>query len=171
MTNKEIFNSQWLRLKEEMVEKMNRALAQGHMLPNRDLNKLYKGKLLRWESYGNPEGRWLEDQEEAERKAFLNKLHSVSLEEIPEEDFQTKAPVTVGAIGGGVAAVIAIALNVLGVMGWLLGAVCILAGFGIGFFVANGKRKHEIQTHNERMKKQYISQIEKAGAELAEFWR
>lgn len=175
MTNEEIFRSQWLRVKEEIVEKMNHAIARGEKLSYRDLNKLYKSKMLRWEGCARPEGRWLEGlTNDAQRQVFLKKLRSVSLEEIPEEPATGRAPIVSGAIGGGIAAAVMLAeaclLGAAG-LGWFIRSVCILSCFVLAFSVANKKAQKESRRREQLLKKLYIAQIENTGKELEAYWR
>lgn len=175
MTSEEVFRSQWLRLKEEVVEKLNHSIARGSMLSFVELNKLYKGKMVRWEGYARPEGRWLDEQEDDSRKkAFLSKLHTATLTEVSPKENLGMVPTVGGAIGGGAAAVLMIAESILrgqDGFGWFLRIACILLCFAIPTFVLSSRRKAKIQGSNEWVKKQYVAQIEKTGDELAAIWR
>lgn len=167
MTNEEIFRSQWLRLQEEVTERIDTTIAGGGDLSFSELNKFYKGKMVRWEGYARTEGRWLEDVEDAARKeAFLTKLHSVTLTEIPAAAVTGMAPALAGVIGGVGAAIVSMFLG-----GWAVCIVCMLLGFAVPFSVLSSKHKAALRAQNEKLKKQYIAQMIKTGEELADIWR
>ncbi len=167
MTNEEIFRSQWLRLQEEVTERIDTTIAGSGVLSFSELNKFYRGKMVRWEGYARTEGRWLEDVEDTARKeAFLKKLHGVTLTEIPAAAVTGMEPALAGVIGGIGAAIVSIFLR-----GWAVRIVCVLLGFAVPFFALSNKRKAVLRARNEELKKKYIAQMNKTGEELANIWR
>lgn len=174
MTNEEIFRSQWLRLKEEAIEKMNHSEKNGSMVSFTELNKFYQGRLVRWEIVSRAEGRWLDEQEIEKKKEFLKKLHSVSLKEIPPERGSGMTSVKGGAIGGGIGIILMVAEGVLrqeNGFGWLPRIICVLLCAIVPYILLSNQQKTKLRTATEKAKKHYIAQIEKTGDELADIWR
>lgn len=174
MTNKEIFCSQWLRLKEEIIEKMNHSEKNGGMISFAELNKFYQDRLIRWEIISRAEGRWLDEQETEKKKEFLKKLHSVSLKEIPAESGSGMTPVKGGAIGGGAGIVFMVVEGILrreNGLGWLPRIICVLLCAIVPYILLSNQQKTKLCAANEKAKKQYIAQIEKTGDDLADIWR
>lgn len=175
MTNEAIFCSQWDRVKEEIIEKMNNDLKRTNRIAFKDVNKAFKDKLLRWEGIIRNEGRWLEDVEDEEKKReFISKLRNVRLVEVKPSEAKFASPGTGALIGGicGLVLAFVIPVNFAGkFLGVVLKTLMIMCGVLVPTMVLNNKKKLAIHTQNESVLREYVKQIENIGKELAEIWR
>lgn len=174
MTNQEIFLSQWLRLKEEVVEKINKSISRGQIISFSELNKFYKGKLVRWEGYTRPEGRWLESQDNAQRENFLRNLHGVTLTEVKTNNNLGINPIigtTLGAVVGVLIMILDSILRKENSFGLGIDILCIIVCAIIPTIILVKGRKEKSNKNAELVKKMYLKQIDETGEILAEFWR
>lgn len=167
MTNHEIFCSQWQRLKEEMIEKMDRTIKQGGTLSFSELNRLYTGKMVRWEGVARPEGRWMEEIKDTQKKKeFLEILQSVRLTKVSVQENKEIPPIAAGAVGAAMVLAILVCFKT-SILICLLGVVI---GFSIPTMFLSSRRKRRIENQQKQLKTQYVAQIEKSGEKLAAVW-
>lgn len=159
MTKKEIFATQWNKLKEEMVELMNFQLKNMGCFDYNELNRVYKSKMLRWSSQMQPEGRWLHGLEDGQVKQKMK--DALSRLELSPVELEKSSPVAALASGAGVGVACAVTCNVLDVAKVLCG-VGGVAGFAAAYLGVSqwGKAKHTEQA--EAAKEAYLSQIAQA---------
>lgn len=158
MTNKEAVSLHWNKLKEEMVQQMNFQMQNYKTIRYADLNKLYKSKIQRWDGSVQPEGRWLQAQNDKERtEKMLGKLGTFDLKEPSVVQNNMKMPLLAGA---GAGLVCGFAVNAI------VGAVVFIGVSGV--LSTNAKKNKEKQL--DQLKADYTAQIMKHGQELAEIW-
>lgn len=168
MTYEEVFQTQWEKLSEEMVELINFQLNNRAKPDHAELNRVYQQKMDRWFTQMQPEGRWLKDsgnpQFQDEMKSELKKLE---LKEVPAV-LPSGAAAPAGAIAAGAAcAAVCIAADVHVMLSAVMTAAGAAAAYG---GVSSLIRKRKSST-GAALKAAYKEQLTAAGFRLTEICR